>query len=319
MNEEEVRAVAALVLLELARSTQRRGLMETIHNYRAPEGGLQGPPGDRGERGERGSPGPKGESGERGLSGRVGEPGMKGDVGSPGPRGDAGKSAQSYSVNSASVDLIADGSIVLRTGARTNPPGAFHGNGAGNKAILGLTGFDHLPISRLLSVEFSFVNIAGPGGPFYVPPTPGSTTVPYVNLLVDFNPAGPSDIRIVTLLDSGLAPTISNAVGTYTNSANTLTYAWSSAQSVLLVNSPPNPVPGGVLPAVSVGPTWPSNCYRWSDLVAANPQALLRDCFPSDNGMPSGAVLPAILICSGDSNNLVKSGKRLVSVNVRTS
>jgi hypothetical protein len=32
--------------------------------------------------------------------------------------------------------------------------------------------------------------------------------------------------------------------------------------------------------------------------------------------MPAGAVMPAILLISGDSGNVVKSGKRIVSMSV---
>ena len=201
--------------------------------------------------------------------------------------------------------------MVLRTGGITNSPGAFTGGGTGNKAILGIAGFDGLPLASLASIAFSWTNVVGPGGPFYSPPSGGNTTVPWVNVLVDFNPAGPSDIRILVLMDSSLSPAISGSVGSYTNLGNTITHSWTSAVNVMIVSSPPNPAPGGILPNLSVGPTWPSNSYKFSSLVAANPQAVLRDCYPADNGMLAGAVLPAILLCSGDSGNVTKSGKRI--------
>jgi len=141
--------------------------------------------------------------------------------------------------------------------------------------------------------------------------------VPWVNLLVDFNPAGPSQIRILVLMDSGLSPAISGSIGSYTNLGNTITHSWTAAaQSCLIVSSPPTPAPGGILPTLTVGPSWPNNSYNFASLVAANPQAILVDCYPADGGLPTGAVMPSILLCSGDSANLTKSGKRIRSLRV---
>jgi len=188
--------------------------------------------------------------------------------------------------------------------------------GTGNKAILGIAGFHGLPLGWLASIDFSWTNVVGPGGPFYAPPSSGNTTVPWVNLLVDFNPGGPSQIRILVLMDSGLSPAISGSIGGYTNLGNTITHSWTNLQSVTIVSSPPTPAPGGILPTLYVGPSWPNNSYNFASLVAANPQAILVDCYPADGGMPAGAVLPAILLCSGDSANLTKSGKRIKSLRV---
>lgn len=338
MTEPEFRLLVAAVLYELTRSAgPQRGLIESLsvsrtEKVRSGERGSAGPkgdPGQQGDRGESGTPGQQGAKGDKGDPGSPGgtgpkgdpgdpgpkgDPGIKGDPGvkgDPGPKGDPGQGANDYSVNSASVDRVADGSLVLRTGGITNAPGAFTGGGTGNKAILGIAGFHGLPLGSLASVDFSWTNVVGPGGPFYSPPSSGNTTVPWVNLLVDFNPAGPSQIRILVLMDSGLAPAISGSVGSYTNLGNTINHSWTAAQSCLIVSSPPTPAPGGILPTLSVGPSWPNNSYNFASLVAANPQAILVDCYPADGGMPAGALLPAILLCSGDSANVTKSGKRI--------
>ena len=78
-------------------------------------------------------------------------------------------------------------------------------------------------------------------------------------------------------------------------------------------------VPGGVAPQVSVGTAWPENSYKWSSLVSANPHAVLVDAFPNDGGMPAGAVMPALLLVSGDSGNLARSGKRVTALKVNGS
>jgi hypothetical protein len=138
--------------------------------------------------------------------------------------------------------------------------------------------------------------------------------------------------------DGQLALAISTSIGTYSNpplppntmgvgGLNTLTYSWTSAMNVLIVNAPPDPVPGGVPPSVTVGATWPENAYSFAALVAANPAAVLIDAYAGQefppapppafpvgaNGLPVGAITPSILLVSGDSGNVTKSGKHILS------
>ncbi len=67
---------------------------------------------------------------------------------------------------------------------------------------------------------------------------------------------------------------------------------------------------------VAVGPAWTERAYLWADLAAANPAAVLVDAFPADGGLPAGAVMPSILLCSGDSGTTQRSGKRIQSLTV---
>lgn len=221
-------------------------------------------------------------------------------------------------VNTAAVDAgYQDGSIVLRTGSNANPAGAFTGGGVGNKSILGVSGFDGLPIGQLLSIAYTWRNVVGPGGPFFIPPGAATATTPNLNLIVDF---GGGDLRVCPCCADSLTAAITAAVGTYLNNgANVLTYSWTNAKDVMIVNAPPNPVPGGVVPNVTVGPAWFQNTYRWSALVAANPLARLVDVFTGDGGLPAGAVTPGILLISGDSANVTKSGKRISAFSVNGS
>jgi hypothetical protein len=221
-----------------------------------------------------------------------------------------------YSVNAAGVDgPFIDSRIVLRTGDRPNAAGAYNGGGTGNKSIFGALGFDELPIADLKTIKYVWRNVLGPAGPFFIPPGGPSVNTPYPNIIVDFDPNGAGDIRIVVMLDDSLNPSITGSIGTYTNNgSNELTYEWDGAtQNVMIVGAPPNAVPGGVAPDVSVGGSWPENSYKWQDLVAANPDAILVDVFAGDGGLPAGAVVPPILLISGDSGNLVKSGKAVLS------
>jgi len=223
-----------------------------------------------------------------------------------------------YSVNAAAVDVLADGSNNLRTGARVNLAGGFTGGGTGNKSIRGVLGFSGTPLGNLTDLAYVWENVVGPGGPFFNPPGGPAVQTPYANVLVDFDPNGVGDIRVLVMLDDSLNALITAAIGTYTNPGglNTLTYAWDSTMDVLIVLAPPNLVPGGVLPNVSVGALWLENSYSFAALVAANPDAILLDVYPADGGLPAGAVMPSVLVASGDSGNVTRSGKRLTSLTV---
>ena len=278
--------------------------------------GAVGPPGPSGSPGAVGPPGPAGAVGPPGPAGAVGPPGPAGAVGPPGP---PGRGLSDFSVNAAAVDGgYADGSIVLRTGARPNAAGAFHGGGTGNKAIFGVLGYHGLPMGDLASLAYTWRNVHGSGGPFYSPPAGPSVLTPYVNVLVDFDPLGAHDLRVLAILDDSLNPAITAAIGTYTNPGglNVLTYAWTAAMACLVVGSTPGTIPGAVPAHVAVGPAWTERAYLWADLAAANPAAVLVDAFPADGGLPAGAVMPSILLCSGDSGTTQRSGKRIQSLTV---
>lgn len=227
-------------------------------------------------------------------------------------------SVRDLSVNEAAVsDGFSEHSIVLRTTEQVNSAGSFTGGGLGNKAIAGVVGFDSLPLSVLNSIGFSWENVVGPAGPNFLPPEAITTVTPYMNMLVDFDPNGAGDIRLLNLLTDQLSSTISLSVGTYVNDgSNRLTYSWTRDQNVLIVGAPPDPVPGGVAPSVSIGASWFENSYSWNALVAANPQAIFVDAYPGDGGAPAGAILPAILLNSGDSGTVIKSGKKIIEFSV---
>lgn len=221
-------------------------------------------------------------------------------------------SGTDFSVNDAGVDFF-QGYFVLHNGARVNAAGAYTGGGVGNKSLRGVMGLNGLPLSSLTSISFTWQNIVGTGGAYYNPPGPVSSSVPYINVLVDF---GGGNVRFLSIMDSSLGANVTPAVGTYSNPGglNTLTYSWANTKDVLVVNSPPLPVPGGVLPdAVDApGTIWQQNAYKFSDLVAANPGAVLIDTFPNDGGMPAGAIVPAMMLASGDSNTVIRSGKKFL-------
>jgi hypothetical protein len=218
-----------------------------------------------------------------------------------------------FSVNNARAYQL-DGAIYLATGGSANPTGAFTGGGTGNKSIYGFFGFDNFPIANLDSIEFVWENVVGPAGPNFIPNGPSVTVTPYINLIVDFDPNGLGDLRVVVVISDQLNAAINASIGTYVNNgSNILTYSWNSNQNALIVLAPPHPVPGNVAPSVTVGASWLENSYSWQALVAANPDAVLRNAFPNDGGLPAGTVVPAVLLVSGDSGAVTKQGKKITS------
>lgn len=239
------------------------------------------------------------------------------------------------SVNAASIDgAFSDGSIVMRTGAVVNPPGAFNGNGTGNKSIAGIpnTGLVGQPLAALQSLQYDWQNLLDPG------PNNGAGSVrsPKGNFLVDFTPDDPAiGIRLILVTDDSLFPTISAAIGVYTGTPGPYpagplyTYRWDSSLpaaaggSVCIVGIPGPLGPNGVAPAVTggVGVFWQTNAFKWTDLIAACPNSRIVEAFPAnptspngDGGAPAGAMLPPVSLISGDSGNQVKQGKQILQL-----
>lgn len=226
------------------------------------------------------------------------------------------------SVNDAHVDRVASG-VVLRTSTQVLPAGAFNGNAnTGNKAILGVSGYEGMPLAALNSIAFEWTNIVGEAGINYNPAELTTTATPYVNLLVDFDPNGGGDIRVLVIITDQLNPLINDSVGNYSNPGglNRLFYSWDDAQNAMIVGSPPAATPGGVVPDVTVGAGWPENSYKFSDLVSANPEAVLvtscPDDFANDGGLPSAALVPAIIVNSSDSGTNKKQSKLIYTLSV---
>jgi hypothetical protein len=228
-----------------------------------------------------------------------------------------------FSVNEASVDIF-DGYTVLRTTARTNLAGAFHGSGIGNKSIMGIHGFNNMPIADLKTISFTWTNVVGPVGTNYSPPGLPTTLPPYINLIVDFGPVPNGGIKVVVMCTGDqLNMTIDNAVTIVSPTpSSVLTYSWDTTKSVMIVLLTgngmfqyPNNLPATTFVTMNSG-TWLENAISWSSLLAANPNARLVDAFPADGGMPAGAIMPAVLLVSGDSETVTKSGKKITAFSV---
>jgi hypothetical protein len=209
------------------------------------------------------------------------------------------------SVNKANVDNAQSQTPVLTTRTGTNPAGAFNGGGLGNKAFLGIMGFDSLLLSALASLEFTWDDLSN---------NVALGLLPYINLIVEYDPVGNPGVYKVFVITAALVPTSANAftitaLGNgrynykYTASNNTIQVVWPGAAGF-----PP------VVPVVNNGPSWFDQAFRMSDILAAYPNARLRDASSLDGGMPNATVTPSVLFIIGDSNNLLYNSKLIEQI-----
>jgi hypothetical protein len=210
------------------------------------------------------------------------------------------------SVNAARVDVAQGPSPILVTGTSVNAAGAFNGGGTGNKAILGFKGHSGLLLSGITSIQFDYEMISlNPG------------FVPQVNLVVD---AG-GGLYHIFVLDPSVA--VSLNTGTITPlGGNKFRFTHLTASNYVQVvnafSAPPivgNP-PGLVTPAMSVGPLWNQNSFKWGDITAvpAFSTWTLADANSGDGGLPKNAITPAMLIDLGDSGNVTTLAYKLGNI-----
>lgn len=217
------------------------------------------------------------------------------------------------SVNKARVDNAQSSSPVLTTQTGTNLVGAFNGGGVGNKAILGIQGFDLMPLSLLRSIVWTWREME-------IAHTNPLAFEVYINVIIEPDPvAFPGNFKIVSIANNNGPPIVCAAATPLGNGR--WNYAWASAPPVLptgpnivqVVNDfgPPFPV---VPPDINLGPSWPSHAYFMSTILAAFPNARLRDASSGDGGLPNSTVTPAILFVVGDSNNVTLVSRLIESV-----
>jgi hypothetical protein len=219
------------------------------------------------------------------------------------------------SVNKAQVDNAQSASPIMTVKTGTNNAGAFNGGGLGNKAILGIQGFDTMPLSALATLEIVWREMeAGHPNPIQVEV--------YANLIVEPDPIGaPGTFRIFSI--SNTLPPIFDFTVTPLGPGR-WDYSWtaSSPTNFVQVVGPvvgPPPPPFGtsfppVVPFISNGPAFFSQAFRMSDILASYPNARLRDASTGDGGMPKTTVTPAILIIVGDSNNVTMASRLIEEV-----
>lgn len=224
--------------------------------------------------------------------GEVGEEGPQGPVG---PQGRAGK-VQSLPRNvwintlyETQVYLGADGLSIQSNNSEHVPqiPGAYqeatacspNGN-VGNKAIVGLSAYDEMPLRDLKEITISARQVRG-------------TPKFYLNMLVDCDGdnAWNSDTDTIVTVDGGDKPGFNLA----NDQAIVLSVENAVFKSVggrcgLNRHLPANPMTDP-----------PTEGKKLSDLLALYPNAKLVNAIPQDCGMPHNETMAAIMLVQGDS------------------
>jgi hypothetical protein len=212
------------------------------------------------------------------------------------------------SVNKSNVDNAQSQFPVLTTRTGTNPVGAFNGGGLGNKALLGLKGYDKFLLTGLAALEFTWNDLYG---------DVSLGALPYVNLVVEYDPVGAPGVFKIFVITLALVPTSVNSFTqtilgptrykySYVAAINTIQVVWPG-----VVGFPP------VVPVVNNGPLWFDQAFKMSDILAAYPNARLRDASSLDGGLPKDpTITPSILFIIGDSNNILYNTKLIEQIKV---
>ncbi len=269
------------------------------------DNGTSGQVGPQGLPGADGPVGPQGPKGDTGATGANGADGAQGATGPKGDKGDAGFSGASrkelapgvhfIGVNRAIAGIDAgagvgstDAALVRLLNGNSTTPGSYNGGGLGNKAIIGLTGYDKLPINQLQSISFSS-KIDASNPPF---------ANFYLNMLVDINcdELNPAYVMIVAEKNEQVRD------GSYKTYNYVVTE--NSFRSV-----------GGVYGLPIHGDV---DGLPLTGLTNYNSGACLVDANIFDGGMPRNTIMPAILLATGDSNTNTPRFARIDNITVTT-
>lgn len=225
------------------------------------------------------------------------------------------------SVNKAHVDNPQSTVPVLVTKTGTNNAGGFNGGGLGNKAMLGIQGFNGMPLSELQSVVWIWQELEA------AHPDPLGLRV-YANLIIEPDPIGFPGVYKVLVLSDTLAPIIDVISTPLGGGSWKITWPTDSKKLVFCVNpaglpAPPNPVesvwvspPPGVPFFSAVNNMYFTQLFAMADILAAYPNARLVDASSGDGGLPHTTVTPALMIIVGDSNNVVMVSRLIKQVQV---
>lgn len=184
-------------------------------------------------------------------------------------------------VNSASHTLTPEGLVFETLPSAANPPGAFNGPGAGNKAFFGFSGYDNTLLSALGTIVVRARR--DQGTPFF-----------YLNLQVDCDGNGTWNDAVdgIVVVDPESLP----GLALQTDAMTDVTIRPSDPVfKIVGAGTPPGPLKCGLFSHLSSAPR---------PLTDAPAAARLWNGDTGDNGMPRGTVMPAILFVLGDSNNL---------------
>lgn len=225
------------------------------------------------------------------------------------------------SVNGGFVENFQEVGAIFRTKTNVNPVGGYNGGGIGNKAILGNYGFDGLLLSALTSLSWRSKNL-----------TPQNIQPPvqqFMNLQVELDPVNYAGVyAIFALLNANPGPLQQGVVTT--PAPNETEVTWNAATDYtqvvvdrgMFLSSAPIPWPGpGTFNAANLGVgagdppvgAWPARSYKWSSIVAAFPNACIRNANTNDGGLPRNTITAGVLLVSGDSGTVIIHERRLIS------
>jgi hypothetical protein len=244
--------------------------------------GAQGPQGEEGVAGEPGSDGVQGPAGDQGAAGGSGVP--------DGVWLDGVNRIRFYTTNDGVV-IHADDTSAL---APATPTGAFNGGGTGNKALVGLNGYD----GRLVS-EISEISVTAKQD--------RNSSFFYMNMQVDCDGDGAWDPALdgIVVVDSdSLADFLLPADGSFT------TIDINPGDSIFKMVGGPKASCGNLPPHIGPGSGSP---VPLTDLPAT---ALLFNGDIGDGGMPRDLEMAAILFVMNDSATKVARTMTIESITV---
>ncbi len=184
--------------------------------------------------------------------------------------------------NSATLSVVTDGGTsvlqISTLATAANPAGRFVGGGTGNKAIVGLDGFDGLKLSDLASVTLDAKAVIGGTSNFYM------------NFLVDPDCVKNEDVNTMTIADirtnRRIIVWIPSGGAVQPDGYNRYNVSPTDAQW-LIVGSPTlgvGPNPGGPATALS---------------LTGFPNACIVDGISADGGLPRNTSSPACVTAAG--------------------
>jgi hypothetical protein len=213
------------------------------------------------------------------------------------------------SVNSARIDDATAETPRMITGTAGNVAGGYNGGGTGNKGVLACKGHAGTLLSSITSIVWEWETLALGA----LRPVP----YPYVNLVVDLGP--PTGVRIL-VVDPAVAVMLNTGTLSSPTPSTTLFTHLPGPNFVQIVNVF-GPVPAAISPvplpiAAGAGPTWPGASFRYSDILAAYPAAVLVDAATGDGGLPLGATTPSVMLLLGGSTNTAFRTERILRLQI---
>jgi hypothetical protein len=211
------------------------------------------------------------------------------------PTGPSFDQACTFSVNNAVaiIPTAAGAAITLRTNqSGPNPPGGFNSPAVGNRAIVGFSDQDHVPVADLTSFVIEAEKVSGS-------PAVGLE----LSLIVDLScRVGPYKVITASAANLGTPVTLPNGHLQYTVEATQP--RWAAFDGLLADDGTTVLLPD---PDYTDGqPFGPL-----SNVVGAYPDACVRNLNSRDDYLPANASTSGVMITLGRATNLIKNEWRL--------